>query len=88
MGNVGREVARPFKYAAKTGKTETHETGRHNIGGNIISANSRVKLQAVDNIAVSSFDGHLRGKGLPNAAISYFACLKYVQSGHREHREL
>ena len=83
MGNVGREIARPFEYAAKTGSSETHEKGRNNVGGQITGCHSAVKLQSVDTILQTNFDNHLRVKGLPQSAVNFFQCLKYVQTGSR-----
>lgn len=83
MGNIGKEIARPFEYIGKTGGSETHEKGRHNIGGQVTGATKNVKLNAFDKIVISNFENHLRGKGIPEQAVTYFQCLKFVGTGHR-----
>lgn len=64
MGNIGKQIARPFEYAAKTGSSKTLETGRSNIGGQITGCHSTVKLQCADTILRTNFDSHLRSIGL------------------------
>ena len=60
-----KEVSRPFEYAARTGSHETYETGRSQTGGQIIEIKT---INLVDStpqiIAQSSFDAHLRSKGV------------------------
>lgn len=41
----------------------------------------------MDTIALNNFDNYLKGKGLPDQAISYFSCLKFVNCGQREQKE-
>lgn len=81
-----KEVSRPFEYAAKTGSSETSETSRENIGGQITSSNSTVVANEFQTISAHNFEAFLSGKGVPQNAVADFQMLKYVQVGQKQQK--
>lgn len=63
---MGKELSRPFKYASNAFSTVTEESGRRNVGGDIVNKSTSLVLKCVDSIVPDKFVQHLRSKGFTN----------------------